>query len=111
MGPPRRRRRRQDGGLPAVAVRAVRVLPRLLADERRGRAATQVQGDRQMPVSGKDLREAAGEDPAVGRRRERQVHLPEADADHPRAGFRPARARGVPPHHLQQRDQRYEGAG
>ncbi|EAW88996.1 guanine nucleotide binding protein (G protein), alpha 13, isoform CRA_c [Homo sapiens] len=58
-----------------------------------------------MPVSGKDLCEAAGEDPAAGRGRERQVHLPEADADHPRAGLRPARARGVPPHHLQQRDQ------
>lgn len=105
-GPPKRRRRRQDGGLPAVAVRAVRVLPRLRADERRGRAAAQVQGDRQMPVPGEDLREAAGEDPAAGRGRERQVYFPEADADHPRAGFRPARARGVPPHHLQQRDQR-----
>lgn len=35
--------RRQDGGLPAVAVRAVRVLPGLRADERRGRAAAQVQ--------------------------------------------------------------------
>lgn len=104
-GPPRRRRR-QDGGLPAVALRAVRVLPGLRVDERRGRAAAQVQGDRQMPVAGEDLREAAGEDPAAGCGRERQVHLPEADADHPRPGLRPARARGVPPHHLQQCDQR-----
>lgn len=59
-----------------------------------------------MPVAGEDLREAAGEDPAAGCGRERQVHLPEADADHPRPGLRPARARGVPPHHLQQCDQR-----
>lgn len=34
--------RRQDGGLPAVAVRAVRVAPGLQVDERRGRAAAQV---------------------------------------------------------------------
>lgn len=54
-----------------------------------------------------NVREAASEDTFARRRRERQVHFPQTDAHHPRAGFRPASQRGVPSDHLQQRYQRW----
>lgn len=64
-----------------------------------------------MPQPRENLREAPRQDPAAGSGRERQVHLPQADADHPRAGLGPGGPRGVPGHHLQQRYQGCVGRG
>ncbi|TKS89573.1 Guanine nucleotide-binding protein subunit alpha-13 [Collichthys lucidus] len=55
---------------------------------------------------GENLRKTAGEDPAAGRWRERQVDFPQTNADHPRPGLRPASPRGLQGHDLQQRYQR-----
>lgn len=59
-----------------------------------------------MSVPGENLRETAGKDPAARRWRERQVHFPQTNADHPRAGLRPGRPGGIQVHHLQQCYQR-----
>lgn len=96
----------EHGGFPADQVRVKSLSARLPAQQRRGRTTAKVQGDRQMPLPGENVRETAGEDPAAGRWRERQVDFPQTNADHPRPGLRPASPGGLQSYDIQQCYQR-----
>lgn len=76
----------------------------------RSGAALQEPRDRQDDREGQAAAEEASEGAAAGRRRERQVHLPQADEDHPRRQVRTRPHEGVPADHLPERHQGHEGA-
>lgn len=67
----------------------------------RSRATEDIKRDRQMYFERQNVRKAVSQDTFARRRRERQVHFPQADAHHTRTGFRPAGSRGVPSDYLQ----------